>query len=91
MANVLGTKGQIVIEKTIRESLGIETGYVAVQRLVGDRVEISFYPPEHERSLRGSLSRAEQPMLTDEELSAARIDAWRAVVKNEWAAEAEQP
>ena len=91
MANVLGAKGQLVIEKAIRESLGIEAGYVAVQRLVGDHVEICFYPPEHKRSLRGALARAGQPMLTTEELAAARVAAWRAAAQDEWDAGAEQP
>ena len=91
MANVLGAKGQVVIEKAIRESLGIEAGYVAVQRLVGDHVEIQFYPPEHDRSLRGALARAGQPVLTSEELAAARVAVWNAAAQAEWDAGAEEP
>ena len=56
MSTQVGTKGQVVIEKPIRDALGVEPGYVAVQRVVGRRVEITFYPPDHERSLRGALS-----------------------------------
>ena len=51
----VGTKGQVVIEKEIRDALGIEPGALAVQRLVGDHVEIRFLPAEHQRSLRGRL------------------------------------
>lgn len=36
MLTTLGPKGQIVIEKAIRNALGIEPGYVAVQKLAGD-------------------------------------------------------
>ena len=56
MSTQVGTKGQVVIEKPIREALGVEPGYVAVQRIVGHRVEIAFYPPDHASSLRGALS-----------------------------------
>ncbi len=56
MSVKVGTKGQVVIEKSIRDRLGIEPGYLAVQQTVGDRVEIRFFPPDHERSLRGTLA-----------------------------------
>ena len=56
MSTKVGTKGQVVIEKSIRDRLGIEPGYVAVQHAVEDRVEIHFFPPDHERSLRGTLA-----------------------------------
>jgi len=45
-----------VIEKSIRDRLGIEPGYLAVQHAVEDRVEIRFFPPDHQRSLRGALA-----------------------------------
>lgn len=57
MAYLVGTKGQVVIAKEIRERLGVKPGWVALQRLVGDRVEIYFLPPEHHESLKGSLAR----------------------------------
>lgn len=53
MGNRVGTKGQVVIEKEIRERLGVEPGALAIQRLVGDRVEITFLPPVR-RSLKGA-------------------------------------
>ena len=52
----VGQKGQVVIEKEIRDQLGIAAGWHTVQSLVGDHVEIRFIPPEHERSLFGVLS-----------------------------------
>lgn len=55
MTHKVGTKGQVVIEKPIREVLVIEPGFLVVQRVVGDHVEIRFFPPGHERSLRGVL------------------------------------
>ena len=56
MANVVGTKGQVVINKEIRQRLGIEPGWLALQRIVDDHVEVYFLPPEHNRSLKGILA-----------------------------------
>lgn len=54
MANVVGPKGQIVIEKEIRDRLGVEPGWKTVQLLVDNHVRIYFIPPEHTRSLFGA-------------------------------------
>jgi AbrB family looped-hinge helix DNA binding protein len=56
VAYVVGPKGQVVIAKEIRKRLGVEPGWMALQRLVDDHVELYFLPPEHRRSLKGSLS-----------------------------------
>lgn len=57
MANVVGPKGQVVIAKEIRDRLGVESGWLAFQRLVEDHVEVYFLPPEHKKSLKGSLAK----------------------------------
>lgn len=56
MVHKVGRKGQIVIEKGIRDTLGVEPGWLALQRMVDDHVEVYFVPPEHNRSLKGSLA-----------------------------------
>lgn len=56
MANVVGSKGQIVIDKGIRDRLGIKPGYRATQLLVDDHVELHFIPPDHNQSLMGILA-----------------------------------
>lgn len=56
MPYTVGPKGQVVIAKEIRQRLGILPGWVTLQRIVGDHVELYFLPPEHRRSLMGSLS-----------------------------------
>jgi AbrB family looped-hinge helix DNA binding protein len=54
VGNKVGPKGQVVIEKAIRDALGVEPGAIAVQQVVDDHVEIRFLPPRHNRSLFGA-------------------------------------
>ena len=73
----VGSKGQIVIEKGIRDSLGVKPGWRALQRLVDDHLEIYFVPPEHNRSLKGSLARhIKVKVAPGEEWDQARENAW---------------
>ena len=53
--NKVGQKGQVVISKEIRDKLGVEPGWLALQSIVDNYVKIYFVPPEHNRSLLGSL------------------------------------
>lgn len=83
MANLVGEKGQVVIEKPLREALGVRQGFVTVQTLVDDHVEIRFYPPEHSRSLRGVLKKYARPLSADElrngledALAKAAVEDW---------------
>ena len=78
MATVVGPKGQIVIVKEIRDRLGVKPGWVTLQRLVDDHVEVHFVPPEHTESLKGSLAgyvkgRDSSGTSWDD----ARAEAWR--------------
>jgi hypothetical protein len=54
MASMVGTKGQIVIEKSIRDQFGVQPGWWALQVAADDHVEIYFIPPEHDESLLGA-------------------------------------
>lgn len=77
MAHVVGAKGQVVIAKEIRERLGVEPGWMAIQRLVGDHVEVYFVPPEHRMSLKGSLATHLKVRIPPgEEWDRAREAAW---------------
>lgn len=80
----VGVRGQLVIEKSIRDALGIEPGSVAFQQLVGDHLEIHFYPPEHERSLRGILAEKRKHSLKVQEWEPARQRAWADASASEW-------
>ncbi|HXU47123.1 MAG TPA: AbrB/MazE/SpoVT family DNA-binding domain-containing protein [Thermoanaerobaculia bacterium] len=78
---MVGEKGQLVIEKPIREALGVEPGFVSVQTLVEDHVEIRFFPPEHRRSLRGILAGATRRQVSPEDWDKARQEAWDAAAR----------
>ena len=56
MPYLVGSKGQVVISKEIRDKLGVKPGWMALQRIVDDHVEIYFVMPEHNRSLSGCLA-----------------------------------
>lgn len=78
MANVVGSKGQMVIEKEIRDRLGVGPGWFALQRIAGDHVEVYFVPPTHGKSLMGSLSthvKAHVP--PGKEWEKAKAKAWK--------------
>lgn len=79
MTNVVGTKGQVVISKEIRDRLGVEPGWLALQRLVDDHVEVYFMPPGHRKSLKGSLARHVKVRVSPgKDWDKARESAWKA-------------
>ena len=83
MANVVGPKGQVVIEKEIRDQLGIKPGWLALQLLVDGHVEIHFVPPEHNESLKGSLAPyINVTIAPGEEWERAREAAWEAAARD---------
>ena len=75
----VGEKGQVVIGKGIRVHFGIEPGWIAIQRVVDDHVEMRFVPPEHNRSLKGRLASYVESPLSADELREATEEAWQAV------------
>lgn len=86
MANVVGHKGQVVINKKIRDRLGIEPGWLALQRLVDDHVEIYFVPPEHNRSLKGSLAKYISPEVAE----SLKGLSWQEIREKAWSEAAKE-
>ncbi len=82
MVNVVGQKGQVVISKKIRDELGVKPGWWALQSIVDGHVEIHFVPPEHNRSLLGSLAPyTDVVILPGAEWDRAREKAWEAAAR----------
>ncbi|WP_117238277.1 AbrB family transcriptional regulator [Thermus sediminis] len=67
----------MVIQKRIRERLGVGPGWRVLQRLVGNRVELVFLPPE-DKSLKGILAPYTAVRVGDEAWPEAKEAAWRA-------------
>ncbi len=76
MASRVGDRGQITIEKAIREELGIYAGDETFQRVEGGRIVIEVVPGRHRRSLAGSLRDKVARLPPDESWEALRDAAW---------------
>ncbi len=77
MAYLVGPKGQVVIAKEIRDQLGVQQGWLALQHVVDDHVELRFVPPEHNESLLGVLAPyITRDFPTEEDLEGAIGEAW---------------
>lgn len=88
MSQIVGPKGQIVIAKEIRDQLGVEPGWVALERLAGDHVEVYFVPRQHRRSLKGSLAKhVKVNVAPGSEWGKARDSAWEKVAKSKLGSE----
>lgn len=55
MANVVGERFQITIDKKVRDELGINAGDLAVERAEAGRLIVTFMPKPHNRSMLGAL------------------------------------
>lgn len=76
MSSRVGERGQITIEKAIREELGIYAGDEAVQRIEDGRIVIDVVPGRHDRSLAGAAAPHVRRQPTDESWAALRDAAW---------------
>ena len=76
MTSRVGERGQITIEKVIREELGIYAGDEAVQRVEDGRIVIEVVPGRHRRSLAGALRDHVHRAPPDESWEALRDAAW---------------
>jgi len=72
MTSRVGERGQVTIEKAIREELGVYAGDQAIQRIEDGRVILEFVPAPHSRSLAGSLRDKVKRWPKDESWAAVR-------------------
>ena len=83
MPTTVGPKGQVVIEKTIRDRLGVRPGAIAIQTLAGDRVEIRFVPPAHTQSLFGVLGAHVSSKTAKQNWADVKRRAWEAAAREQ--------
>jgi AbrB family looped-hinge helix DNA binding protein len=76
MTSRVGERGQITIEKAIREQMGIYAGDEAVQRIEDGRIVIEVVPGRHRRSLAGALRERTTKVPPDEAWTKLRQAAW---------------
>jgi len=76
MTSRVGERGQITIEKAIREELAIYAGDETVQRVQDGRIVIEVVPGRHRRSLAGSLRDKVGRRPDDESWDVLRASAW---------------
>ena len=78
MTSKVGERGQITIEKAIRDELAIYAGDETVQRIEDGRIVIEVIPGRHRRSLAGVLRGKVRRTPADESWTAIRDAAWAA-------------
>jgi len=76
MTSRVGERGQITIEKAIREELAIYAGDETVQRIEDGRIVIEVIPGRHRRSMAGSLRTKVGRTPADESWESLRNAAW---------------
>ena len=93
LGNAVGKRGQITIEREIREQLGIKPKDLAVQRVQDGRLVVEFVrPPEpHMRSLAGILGPSptlpREPLDIDDAVARGVAEEWRQSLAGETARE----
>lgn len=78
MSGQVGVKGTIVIDKELRDRLGVQPGWQTVQLLRDGHVEAHFLPPQRPGASAGIWRPMLQPGLfrTNEQLDEAISDAY---------------
>jgi AbrB family looped-hinge helix DNA binding protein len=76
MSSKVGERGQITIEKAIRDELAIYAGDETVQRVEDGRIVIEVVPGRHRRSLAGQLRNKVGRRPEDEDWGRLRAAAW---------------
>ena len=84
MSTTVGTKGQITIQKEIRDALGVRPGWRAFQRVEDGRLIMTFRPPKHKDSLLGILADKTSVRIPPDEFEGAVDRAWEEAVREKF-------
>lgn len=76
MTSRVGERGQITIEKAIRDELAIHAGDETVQRVEGGHIVIDVVPGRHRRSIAGTLHDRVTRTPPDESWDTLRDAVW---------------
>ena len=79
MANVVGERFQITIDKTVRRELGIKPGDLAVEHVEDGRLVVEFVPKPQRESLFGLFGRAEGKSAADWQAVPGATNTWRSI------------
>ena len=81
----VGQNGEMYIRKELMEDLGIGPDWIVLQRVVNNKLEVEFMPPEHKESLAGILSDFKGPGIPeDADWGKVREEAWAWAVKEDF-------
>ena len=81
----VGQNGEMYIRKELMEALGIGPDWIVLQRVVDNKLEVEFMPPEHRESLAGILSDFKGPGIpADADWGKVRDEAWAWGVKEDF-------
>jgi AbrB family looped-hinge helix DNA binding protein len=75
MANVVGERFQITIDKRLRDELGVQPGDLAIERVEDGRLMVTFVPRPHRESLLGALRKPGTEPIRD--WQGLKEDVWR--------------
>lgn len=79
MANVVGERFQITIDKNVRKQLGIQPGDLAIERVQDGRMVVTFMPKPHRESQLGIIRKLTgKPIEPITDWAALRDRAWDA-------------
>jgi bifunctional DNA-binding transcriptional regulator/antitoxin component of YhaV-PrlF toxin-antitoxin module len=65
MSAVVNARGQITVDRTARERLGVRPGMIAVQQVLGSQLIVTFIPAPHKRSAAGILGKPPRAVPAD--------------------------
>ena len=82
----VGQNGEMYIRKELMEALGIGPDWIVLQRVVDNKLEVEFMPPEHKESQAGVFAKyvTEENKFSDEDWHRIKDEAWTKAIKEDF-------